>query len=93
MAAVQVPIDMSHGGHCAAFPSICEIKTARKSLTFAGVAVHGNVTIIVLDASPESSAGANAFEASDVAVKTGERLLFFAKMSDGQVHVGQLTTR
>ena len=36
-------------------------------------------------------AGANAFEASDVAVKTGERLLFFAKMSDGQVHVGQLT--
>src|SRR5213595_2287638 len=36
-------------------------------------------------------AGANAFEASDVAVKTGERLLFFAKMSDGHVHVGQLT--
>ena len=36
-------------------------------------------------------AGANAFEASDVAVKTGERLLFFAKMSDGQVHVGRLT--
>ena len=28
-------------------------------------------------------AGANAFEASDVAVKTGERVLFFAKMSDG----------
>jgi len=25
-------------------------------------------------------------------VKTGERVLFFAKMSDGQVHVGQLTT-
>ena len=37
-------------------------------------------------------AGANAFEASDVSVKTGERVLFFAKMSDGQVHVGQLTT-
>ena len=36
-------------------------------------------------------AGANAFEASDVAVKTGETLLFFANMSDGQVHVGQLT--
>ena len=36
-------------------------------------------------------AGANAFEASDVAVKIGERVLFFAKMSDGQVHVGQLT--
>ena len=36
-------------------------------------------------------AGANAFEASDVAVKTGERLLFFAKMSDGQVNVGRLT--
>jgi hypothetical protein len=36
-------------------------------------------------------AGTNAFEASDVAVKTGEKVLFFAKMSDGQVHVGQLT--
>ena len=36
-------------------------------------------------------AGANAFEASDVAVKTSERVLFFAKMSDGRVNVGQLT--
>ena len=36
-------------------------------------------------------AGANAFEASDIAVKTGERVLCFAKMSDGQVHAGQLT--
>jgi len=36
-------------------------------------------------------ADANAFEASGVAVKTGERVLFFAKMSDGQLHVGQLT--
>jgi len=33
---------------------ICEIKRARKSLTFASVA-YGNVTIIALDASPESS--------------------------------------
>src|SRR5947207_14901789 len=39
---------------------------------------------------PMRDAAANAFEASDVAVKTGERVLFFAKMSDGQVHVGQL---
>jgi len=38
-----------------------------------------------------ASLAPTAFEASDVAVKTGETLLFFANMSDGQVHVGQLT--
>ena len=55
MAAVQVPINMSHGGHCAAFPFDLRIKTARKSLTFASVASDGNVTIIFLDLSAESS--------------------------------------
>jgi hypothetical protein len=120
VAAVQVPINMSHGGHCAAFASGLRNQEARKSSTFAGVAVHGNVTIISLREAPSRRpnfssttrcapsdcrdalcvddlrtdagvAGANAFEASDVAVKTGERVLFFAKMSDDQVHVGPLT--
>ena len=73
------------------FPFRFANQDATKIVEVRSVGSFGNVTIIFLDASPESSAGANALEASDVAVKTGERLLFFAKMSDGQVHVGQLT--
>jgi len=46
---------MSHGVIAPLSLPIYEIKTARKSLTFASVALHGNVTIIFLDASPESS--------------------------------------
>ena len=38
---------------------------------------------------PMKAAKANAFESPTVALKPGEEVKFFAKMADGQVHVGQ----
>jgi len=54
---------MSHGGHCAAFPSDLRIKAARKPLTFASVASLGNVTIMRIF--PDASESSAEFQFDD----------------------------